>query len=272
LYADFPKFEETKRTIVKMDGAAGRTDAGRILEDETYARQVGRYLVVRKPAKKGGSHSKNITLEIQDVSNGDVIWSRQISGDAPGAFIEEHSGILALASGTAESELKEEDKNAIELPTRFEDLTAKTSNYRIEAVELKSGKVLGTVIINSGKLSFSIRSLSMTANYLAISDSENRVLLYSIRNGQQIGRVFGGPAALSQAGTIAVATQNGKLELYSCDNLHKITDYSFATSIVYSQFNKAGDRLLVFTSDQTVYVIDVPPHEADGIRESARAR
>lgn len=255
VYADFPKWEDTNRSIARMDLAKRVTQPARKLEDDIYARQFGQYLVVKNPAKQGGSVFKDITLEVQEVSTGHTLWSKQISGSVPGVFIEPKSGILTLASGITEA-ASESDKQRDDLPFRFDFPDEKKSVYNLELVDVRNGNKLGTIHINSGKLSFSIRAISASQKYVAVSDSENRVLLYSVANGSEVGRVFGGPAQISAAGKMAVVTEAGAITLFDCATLAKINEYKFPNSAIFSELSSDGKSLLVLTSDQTAYLLD----------------
>lgn len=88
-------------------------------------------------------------------------------------------------------------------------------------------------------------------------DSQNRVLLYSIK-GERLGRVFGGDVILSPDGSnMAVEQEPGRLALYDVAGVRKRDVLTFGARITFAQFTADSKRLVVLTDDQTLFVFDV---------------
>jgi WD40 repeat protein len=94
-------------------------------------------------------------------------------------------------------------------------------------------------------------------DWIVVSDTQNRVLVYSLKTGESKGRVFGGfgTVALS-TGLLCVENEIGKIAFYNLNTLEKVDEMVFSSAIAMLQFSPDGHRLFVLTSDQTVYVLD----------------
>jgi hypothetical protein len=78
-----------------------------------------------------------------------------------------------------------------------------------------------------------------------------------LQSGEQIGKVFGGPAQLSPAGLLSVASEGGEVTLYDAATMQKRCEYVFPFHPAFLQFSKDGKRLLALLKNQTVYVLDL---------------
>jgi len=59
-----------------------------------------------------------------------------------------------------------------------------------------------------------------------------------------------------KADLLTVRTGTGELELYDLAGLRKQCTYDFGSRVAFNAFSGDGKRLLVLTSDQTVYTIN----------------
>jgi len=254
---DSPKKDERPRTIAKLDLAKHAGESTRTLPDDVNAFQVGGFLVIRRPAKTGGPLFQNVTIEVQDVISGQSILSQHFPGMAPAIYLTPQSYSIIFAGGVSASTAAK--ANAEEISTKFSWPDEKRSVYEIQVVSLITGKKVQEIHIDSGKFSFAIRDIQASADFLALADSENRVQVYSMVTGKQIGTVFGGPMHLSSSGLMAVLTERGKIALYECATLKRMKDYALPSAAIYAYLNNDGKRLLVLTADQTTYLLRTAP-------------
>lgn len=253
ILADYPKKDETPRTIAKIDLRNDSGAAARTLPDDLYASQVGGYLVVRKPATPKGSLLSNVTVEVQDIVSGQPLFTQKFPGTAPKLFMDAQSGLVVFVSGVSEREALKGPTEQIS--AKFSWPNEKKSVYQIQVVNISTGKKVQDFHIDSGKFSFAIRDLQATPDFLALTDSENRVQLYSMATGKQIGVVFGGPMNLSTSGLLAVLTEKGRIALYECAGLKKLKEFELPSAAIYVRLSNDGKRLLVLTADQTAYLL-----------------
>jgi hypothetical protein len=114
------------------------------------------------------------------------------------------------------------------------------------------------LLIETGKGSFRIDSILPAGDSVIITDTENRVLVYSLATGEQKGRVFGGYATVSPVSKLlCVENETGKIAVYDLETMEKRDEFSFSSPISMLRFSRAGSRLFVLTIAQTVYILDV---------------
>lgn len=93
---------------------------------------------------------------------------------------------------------------------------------------------------------------------MLVADSENRVLLYSLKTGEQKARVFGNTAAISPNGKLLfVANEDGKLNIYDVATMNSLDQFVFTSSVSLLDFDEEGKKLIVLTSNKMAHVFDI---------------
>lgn len=91
-----------------------------------------------------------------------------------------------------------------------------------------------------------------------VAHSENRILLYSLKTGEQKGRIFGDYGTVCPNGKLhCVTNESGKLNLYDVATLQNIEQFVFTSSVTLVEFSEDGKKLIVLTSNQTAHVFDI---------------
>lgn len=262
-FADFPKYETAERNVAKFNLASGEIIPGPTIEAAS-ARQVGPYLVVYKSAKANAKEDevprewRDLTLEILDARTMTSLWSRIYPKEAPGIWVAPRYGTAVLVWGSGSETAVSEIKSDAQLTRLSAGLKEKEGNYLLQVVDIKNGDSLGKLLIDTGKGSFRLASVFAVGDSVVVTDTRNRVLAYSLKSGEQQGRVFGGYGTVSlQAGLLCVENEVGKIALYSMNTFEKRDEMVFSSPISMLQFSSDGRRLFVLTADQTVYLLDV---------------
>jgi hypothetical protein len=193
-----------------------------------------------------------------DIVNDKVVWSQDFPKEAPNFFFDEFSGRVifywTLGSNTGEAMLKENPT----LAARAQALGNKDDDYLMEIVDAFVGKVVGTFLIETGKGSFDIGSGFSEGNWVVLSDSNNRVLVYSIREGELRHRFFGAQAAINpMKNQILVENYPGELSFYDLGTGDSLSRLVFSCDTAFIRFSLDGKRLFVLSDDQTAYAFDV---------------
>lgn len=266
-YADFPKYETAERNIARFNLANNEIVPGPTIEVAS-ARQLGPYLVVFKSAKadpKADSKDeapprdwRNITLEVLDSRTMTSLWSRTYPKEGPGSWGSPQNNTMLLVwrsdTETAAAQIKADPA----LAKQFAALKEKEGSYLVEAVDFKTGTTLGKLLIDTGKGSFRLAAAFVAGDSVVLTDTQNRVLVYSLKTGEQRGRVFGGFGTVSvPANLLCVENESGKIAVYSLTSFNKLDEMVFSSPISHLQFSPDGQRLFVLTSNQTVYLLDV---------------
>lgn len=259
--ADISKFENTKRTMVHMEPATGRIDAGMEIGD-TQISQFGYVLLRTTHQDKEQWKQRNVLLKGLDVKNNAVLWSHAYPKEAPTVASGRAEGNLVLSWPANSDGVKLEIKNDPALSQRWPKMDASNEDYFLEVLEPRSGKIIGSSLLRTGKGSFRIKAAESSGDWLVVSDSRNRLLVYSLKNGEQTGMLFGRRPVISPiAPYMAVENERGQLTLYDLNTLARREQYVFTSPIAYSYFAADNRRLFVLTGNQTAYFIMLPKPE-----------
>ncbi|MCU1264312.1 MAG: peptidase Ste24p [Acidobacteria bacterium] len=256
-YADFPKEEAVDRSIAKMDLNTQEVLEQKKIEDD-HAVQFGRFLLVTTPNKKQGSLRENVTEEVRDISSGQTLWSRSFPKEAPDVWINAAEETMVLVWAVSANAAKAEIKNDPQLTARLSALKEKEGDYFLQVLDAKSGEAKGKLLIETGKGSFRISSVNAGGDWIVISDSRNRILIYSLSTGEQKGHMFGSSATVARStGLLAVENEPGKVVVYDLATVAKLDEFVFTSPISLAKFSADGKRLFILTASQTIYLLDV---------------
>ncbi|HEX8286171.1 MAG TPA: M48 family metalloprotease [Pyrinomonadaceae bacterium] len=257
LYADFPKFEEAERAVGRLDLRTRQISEHRQVGDAPDTMRGG-FVIRRKPLKKDGDVSQNMTLSVADAVSDAPLWSRDFPREAPRVYVDEYEGTMVLSWAVRSEHAKAEIKADPRLKERLAAMGDKEGDYFIQTVDARTGRAAGTLLVETGKGSFRIEDMFAAGDYLVVSDSSNRVLLYSLSSGEQRGKYFGRAPAISKAaGLLSVETERGQLTLFDLSTGERRDRYDFSSPVSLAHFGDDGKRLLVLTADQTVYLLDL---------------
>jgi WD40 repeat protein len=255
LYADFPKYLSTDRTIARaaLDNPDIRPE--QTIDEKKHTIEAGGYLLTVVPAKESEVYT-NVTMELRDVTDQRLVWTKNFPHERPGYHVDSSANSLVLYwqanSGSAHAIAKEDPQAAASI-SRFKD---KEGVLLVQVFDLDTGKLRAETALDTGKHSFQIMAAIATSDRLVIADNQNRVLVYSL-DGQEKGTVTGhSPEVSSNSDLLTVRSERGELELYDLSNVQKRTAYDFESPVAFSGFSRDGKRLVVLTSDQVVYVLD----------------
>lgn len=247
---------------------------------ETGAKQFGNFLLLRRSLNKvektkeenaelektgtadeslsERTLASNVQFELREVVNDKLVWSRDFPKEAPGFFFDSFSGRLifywTLGSDVGKAKLKEDASVA----SRARELGNVDDDYLIEVVDAYAGKTVATLPLETGKGSFAIKSGFSDGDWLVLADSENRVLVYSLKDGDLRHRFFGTKAAVNPARSqIAVENFPGELTFYDLITGDTQARLNFPSQAVFVRFSFDGKKLFVFSGAQTAYAFDV---------------
>jgi WD40 repeat protein len=265
-YGDFPKFETADRNVAKFNLQNGEIVPGPAVEAAS-ARQMGPYMITFKSARGNTKEEeedipprewRNLVLNVFDVRTNASLWSRNYPKEGPGFWGSLQYGTAVLLWSSGSEAALAAIKSDPQLTRQSAGLKEKEGNYLLEVVDIKTGNSLGRLLIDSGKGSFRVANAFAAGDWVVVSDTQNRVLVYSLKTGEQRGRVFGGFGTVAlQTGLLCVENETGKVALYDLNTFEKRDEMVFSSPISMLQFSPDGRRLFVLTTNQTVYLLDV---------------
>ena len=269
-FGDFPKTEEVARNIAKFNLNNGDAVSGPTIESNS-SHQYGKYLFTIKPAseKKDSDtvalngvrfnlYHQNVIIEMFDARTMKSLWSRPFPKEAPRVWISPTNQTMALAWNVSSEAAKAEINNDPQLTKVLAGMREKEGDYFVKIVDAENGNDLGKLLIETGKGSFRLSRILPAGDFVIITDTQNRVLVYALKTGEQKGRVFGGYVAVSPASKLlCVENERGKIAVYDLETMEKRDEFSFSSAISLLRFSDDGQRLFVLTTGQTVYLLDV---------------
>jgi hypothetical protein len=272
---DFPKLNEAQRSLVLLNPSRAAVEAIRELP-ESGAQQYGRFVLHRrslreqpKPdvkktgpdpeeASEGLELREEVRFELKDFVQDKVIWSREFPKEAPQYSFDKFAGRLILywrlGSETGKAKLRESSQ----LQEKAQQLGNKEDDYLVEVVDAFAQKTTGLMLLETGNGSFDIGRGLSEGDWLVLRDSEGRVLVYSIKDGELRHRFFGDLAAINPTkNQIAIQNFPGEIVLYDLDTGNRKTSFLINGSAAFIRFNLAGTKLLVLSDAQSAYGLDL---------------
>lgn len=282
--AEFPKYEQETHSLVLLNPMTKSAGVIRELPD-TGARQFGRFVLVKtsldpkapeekkdeksddgKKAERTGPSfdtggvnlAENVRWELKDFVSQKVIWSRDFAKQAPWHSFDRFSGRLILYWYLGLEAGKAKLKASPELSAKAAQLGNKDSDYLIEVVDAFAGKELGSLFLETGKGSFYVGAGISEGDTLVLTDSEDRLLVYTISTGELKHRFFGKYAAISPSKKhLAVENFPGEVTIFDLASGESVGGVHIGGRAALIRFNLAGTQLFVFSDKQTAYVFDV---------------
>ncbi|HEU4510311.1 MAG TPA: M48 family metalloprotease [Pyrinomonadaceae bacterium] len=274
-FGDFPKTDDVDRNIAKFNLNTGEAVSGPKIEGNT-SYQFGQYLFTIKSAtakekpksSESGDEQKdnfdpmafrrNVIIEMFDARTMKSLWSRTFPKETPRTWIAPEYQTMALiwlvSSDAAKAEISSDPRLAQQI-TRMKE---KQGDYLLKILHAQTGEEIGKLLIETGKASFRVANTYAIGDSVIVTDTENRVLVYSLKTGEQKGRVFGGYASVSEVSKLlCVENETGKIAVYDLETMEKREEFSFSSPISMLRFSRDGQRLFVLTSEQVVYIFDV---------------
>jgi WD40 repeat protein len=277
---DFPRYAPVNHSLVYIDAVKNEVNALREIP-EKGARQYGRFVMIRKSLKEpkekdskekeaekaaanipgqmlnDESLNREVRFELHDVVNDKVVWSREFKKEAPDFFFDDYSGRIifywSLGSEAGKARLKEEAA----LGERARQMGNKDDDYIVEVYDAFAAKSVGVLLLETGKGSFDIESGFSEGDWLVLRDDNNRVLIYSIKDGELRHRFFGASAAMNPSRQqVIVENYPGELTLYDLATGNTQARLRFKTGAAFVRFSLDGKKLLVLTSGQIAYAFD----------------
>lgn len=279
VYSDFTKTKETKRQIAAMDLRTKNFASSKEVKNRGL-KQYGRYLVGTKFGK--GNRTRTIfrrrivapirfgsfirlsrlvtlpgTFEIRDVRSNELLWSRKFEKGLPSRYINPDNNTISFVWSLGSQGAKDLIKRNADLKERASKMEEKVGDYLVQVVEADTGKVIGSTMIETGNRSFRINRGEGVGKWFAAVDSQNRVLVYSLEDGELKQRFFGSDFSINASNNlIAVGNLSGEVIIYDLVTGRTVEKMSFDSPVVTAKFGKYGKKLLVLTSKQEAFVID----------------
>jgi len=249
MYVDLPEFQSFARQTAELHLDTGAHSFHELNKDD-IAVQHGLYLLVTKPRKKE-EHDSNADLEVRDVRSGNVLWSRYFPNEVPALSIDPDNSAFLLRWGTSTTAARTELQAFPQLNQHPDQ-----QDFLSEVLDAKTGKTLTAFIVSTNNGSLRFNRGSANAKWGVMEAAGDQIITYALPSGEEKGHFFGSNPVLSLSGLMAVDTGKREITVHDLSSLEPRQQYAFAQPIACKAFSADGKRLLVFTNDQTVYLLD----------------
>jgi WD40 repeat protein len=279
IYADFPKNDQTERSLAIMNPNTGAVEPSNQIEEKSL-QQFGQFLVTFKRNKEASEGEakrakeleqrtlpfeervesvgvRNVTMEVRDAQSNEILWTRRFDEERPAYNFSKAHGTLVLIWALKAKAAKNIIKTDAALSAKLLAMQEKDGDYFIQILDPKNGKVTGQFLLETGEGSFYIQNAFASGDNLVIADSANRILVYSVAQGTLRQRFFGSYPTINPAGNlIAIENEPGRLTIYDLNSGAEVEKLYFGVPISYAEFNADGKRLFVLTANQTAFTFD----------------
>src|SRR5271157_13283 len=256
-FLDFPEFEKASRQIVIVSPVTQQSRARDITKEEDL-RFFGDTCLRVKHNDNNQHSSWNVVVDALDLASLNPLWSRSFPKQGPSMEGSPETGQLLMGWKARAEGLKDELARDPKLQAHWPKDKPEEGDFFWEVLNVRDGTTLGSVYIRPGKYSFFPEYWNAAGDSLVIADNQHRVLLYSIASGEQRAKWFGDRPKLSRhGGQLCLANGRAHLLVYDVKTLKQTNEYFFADPVMLKLFSEDGKRLLVMTSDQTLFVLDL---------------
>ena len=275
--AEFPKHEKDVPRVFKFNLTNQSTENLYTLEPEKTPNslstegkidtsQLGDLLVSMVPKVDNKSFFDHVSMEVRDVRTNKKLWDRNLHKGRPRLFYSRPGNTLTVLIWDYQNIL-DEAKDDPGLNTRLNAIKGKEgqkASYVLRVLDGATGNNLGAVLVDTGNLSFKVRWAFAVRDTVLVGDSNDRTLVYSLKSGEQKGKIFGIPRAISNTGD-RMLLENGKgdTDLYDTSTFQSLAHFTFPSRITYSQFSSDNSSIFVLTADQMVYNLKNPAATQD---------
>ena len=129
----------------------------------------------------------------------------------------------------------------------------------LRVLDIATGNLMGETFVDTGQRSFTIVRATAVNKTLLISDNRNRTQAYTLDTDEPVGRQFGRLSSLdAKLGRICLENTDGDVSIYDGASMKEVAHFNFPAAVSYSGFSGDGQRLLVVTAQQKVYIQPLP--------------
>ena len=256
LLVDFPKAGQEERMIARIDPAGPSAKIALPLKD-SKAHQAGLYLLERKDVPVSGKNRTEPGIVISSAETGRELWTHTYPLGLPSVSFSLEDDKVVLGWPAMSAFVREESKKDRDLKSKTATAKEKYGDYYLHILRASTGEVISKIYVETGIGSFRVRGAETFGDYLVLSDTQNRLLVYSISSIKRLGQVFGVNGSVSTAmQVLAAENERGIVTLYSLPSMEKLGDLVFSSPLSYMKFSKDGKQLFVLTADQQSYLFN----------------
>ncbi len=214
--------------------------------------------------KAGDLHRSGRNSEIPfelrglDPATGRELWQHSYQFDPPVPFADPQGGRIVLGWKANTESARSSAKHFPGTHDAYKKQKIKDLDSYFEVLDAGSGASLGGVLIQFGSGPATFDSAFSEGDFLFLAKDLYRLSVFHLGDSVLLGRLRGAhPTVSAEPKILALDEGSGKLALYRLADISKVALRQFPDSISYLCFSEKGDRLLVLTAHQEVFILDV---------------
>lgn len=197
-------------------------------------------------------------LRALDPTTGRELWHRGYWKDSPTPFSDPQGARVAIGWKASSDGAHNVAKEGNASREAYKKQKIKDMDSFFEVLDVATGKSLGGVLVQFGSGPASFDFAFSEGDLLFLVKDTYRVSVFRLSDGNLLARLRGQSVTANAAAKLfAIDEGNGRLSLYQSDNAAKLADRPLPDHIEYLCFSENGDRLLVLTTHQQIFVLDV---------------
>ena len=255
LYASYPKFRGADAIMGRFDLEKRDAQALSFTLPE-HAWQIGDLIVQYKPGKNK-SIDRNAVLEIRNVKDNAILWSRNYPQETPATWATSSDSSMILAWDLGSAGARDELKNLPALAPQVAALKDKKKGLLLEVVDKHTGQPIHQLVVPDRDLSkgwADTRRGRAMGDYVLVRGELDNTVIYRVSDGARIGEVFGSPMAQnSELHLFCVRNRENELVIYDAATAKEQRHYNFDSPVRLVAFRPSEHSVLVLTADQKVH-------------------
>jgi hypothetical protein len=262
----FPRIHQNPARMTYVNIASGATTPSWEVGKDDLLLSGGPVLLAYSTKKEVSRYrSDSSALETQvpyrlsalDPASGKELWKREFEDDPPTPFADPQGERLVLGWKAKSSGAKDAASRDAVAHALYKNAKLTDHDSLFEALDARTGKSVGTVLVQVGNGALSFDSAISVGDALILMKDGVRVSLYTLRDGQLKARLVGQrPSACAETNLLVLDHGSGRLGFYDLTNGAKLSEQIFPEEIAYTHFAADGKRLFVLTEHQSAIILD----------------
>ena len=255
LFVNMPRTATEPRGVVKLDSKTRAQERVSTTLDQN-TQQFGQQFLIWRHIPPDVVAPTGVEFEMRDVRNGQAMWRKSYPKNPPDDYWPHATSDGFVLSWEADSPAGREMIRLNQDLRERAKLGDIAGDFILQVIDNRTGAIRGHLLVETGKGSFHVDGAVTTGDYVAVTDSLNRVLLYSLKSNELKGYAFGvAPLVNATSNTLAVSAGMGRIVLYDLQTLKARREFQFGSDVVLKSLSPDGERMFVLTADQQARVV-----------------
>jgi hypothetical protein len=191
-----------------------------------------------------------------EFATGRELWKRRYL-DSPPILYTDPQGRRIVLAWKARSHQALGAAKGSSAAESLKKLKLKDQDTYFEVLDSRSGSPVGGALVQFGAGPAAFDSAFSSGDALFLVKDQLRVTMIDLKTGKILARIRGDRPSVSAEVNLFTLNDAAGLNFYDLSSGAKLACRPVNDPVAYSRFSDKGDRLLVLTAHQNVYILDV---------------